>query len=317
MKSISNYIFIWVGLFLALQGCMENPKNEKSKLEPTTNVNTSGMVNILTRGMEFVSKDTLNSGWNTLTYKNESAEVHFILLDLYPAGKTVVDTENDILPPFAEGMKLIMDGDMDNAIQAFGKLPEWFQKVRYMGGTGLISPENTAKSTVYLEPGLYIMECYVKMMDGTWHTSHGMYKQIIVTEDKTLLQPPKATAQINISSTKGIVLKDSVSSGKQIFQVQFEDQMVYEHFLGHDINLVRYDDSAELPDLLEWLNWMNPKGLRSPAPKGFTFLGGMNNLPSGATGYFEANLAPGNYILVSEVPAADDKKLYYNFSVTH
>lgn len=315
MKSINNHIFIWVGLFLALQGCMENPKNKKSKLESTTNVNTSGLVNILTRGMEFISKDTLNSGWNTLTYKNESAEVHFILLDLYPAGKTAVDTKNDILPPFAAGMKFIMDGDMDNAILAFGKLPEWFQKVRYMGGTGLISPGNTAKSTVYLEPGLYIMECYVKMMDGTWHTSHGMYKQIIVTEDKTLLQPPKATAHVNISSTKGIVLKDSVSSGKQIFQVQFEDQTVYEHFLGHDVNLVHYDESAELPDLLEWMNWMNPTGLRSPAPKGFTFMGGMNNLPSGTTGYFEADLSPGNYILVSEVPAAVDKKLFYKFTV--
>lgn len=315
MKSISNYIFIWVGLFLALQGCMENPKSEKSKLEPETSVKTSGMVNILTRGMEFISKDTLNSGWNTLTYSNESTEVHFILLDLYPSGKTALDTKNDILPPFEEGMKRIMDGNMDNAVLAFGKLPEWFQKVRYMGGTGLISPENTAKSTVYLEPGLYIMECYVKMKDGTWHTSHGMYKQIIVTENKTLLQPPKATTQVNISSTKGIVLKDSISSGKQIFQVHFEDQTVYEHFLGHDINLVRYDDSALLPDLMEWLNWMNPKGLRSPAPKGFTFLGGMNNLPSGATGYFEGDLTPGNYMLVSEVPAADDKKLYYKFLI--
>ena len=315
MKSINKHIFLWSGLFLGLLGCRENPKSEKSKLESATIDKTSGMVNILTRGMEFISKDTLNSGWNTLTYKNESAEVHFILLDLYPAGKSAVDTKNDILPPFEEGMKRIMDGDMDNAILAFGKLPEWFQKVRYMGGTGLISPENTAKSTVYLEPGLYIMECYVKMMDGSWHTSHGMYKQIIVTENKTVLRPPKATAHVNISSTKGIVLKDSVSSGKQIFQVLFEDQTVYEHFLGHDINLVRYDDSAELPNLLEWLNWMNPMGLRSPAPKGFTFLGGMNNLPGGATGYFEADLTPGNYVLVSEVPLADQKNLLYKFSI--
>ena len=317
MKAKFKQLFIWSGLFLGLLGCKENPKSEKSKLESGTIDKTSGMVNILTRGMEFISKDTLNSGWNTLTYSNESKEVHFILLDLYPTGKTALDTKNDILPPFEEGMKNILDGDMDNAVLAFGKLPEWFQKVRYMGGTGLISPKNTAKSTVFLEPGLYIMECYVKMIDGTWHTSHGMYKQIMVTENKTLLQPPKATVHVNISSTTGIALKDSISSGKQIFQVQFEDQTVYEHFLGHDINLVRYDDSAELPDLLEWLNWMNPMGLRSPAPNGFTFLGGMNNLPGGTTGYFEVDLTPGNYILVSEVPAADEKKLFYKFSITN
>jgi len=315
MKSISNNIFVWVGILLAFHGCMETQKDKKSPHVWVNMDNSSGLFNVRTLGMEFNSKDTLNSGWNTIIYTNDSEEVHFLLLDLYPSGKNLANTKSEIFPPFEEGMKLIEQGDMDNAILAFGKLPEWFQQVKYMGGTGLISPGNTAISTVYLEPGLYIMECYVKMKDGTWHTSHGMYKQLIVTDNGTKLQPAKSTAEINISSTKGIVLKDSLNSGKQIFQVKFDDQKVYEHFLGHDINLVRYDDSAKLPELLDWLNWMNPMGLRSPAPKGFTFLGGMNNLPSDATGFFEADLTPGNYVLVSEVPAADDKKLYYKFSI--
>lgn len=315
MKPININIIIWFGLMFLLQGCLENQKKKEAKLISAPVDNTSGIVKVRTLGMEFNTKDTLSAGWNTIIYTNESEEVHFLLFDLYPTGKNLTDTKKDILPPFENGMKLIMEGNMDDAILAFGELPEWFQQVKYKGGTGLISPGKTAKSTVYLEPGLYIMECYVKMADGTWHTSHGMYKQIIVTDNRTLLQPTKATAEINISSTKGIVVKDSLSSGQQSFKVLFEDQKVYEHFLGHDINLVRYDDSAELPELLEWMNWMNPMGLRSPAPKGFTFLGGMNNLPGGATGYFEAELTPGNYILVSEVPDADDKELYYKFSI--
>ena len=303
---------------LIMTSCKQEKKDSAPEQQNTTQqelTSETGNVNVLTQGMEFISKDTLNFGWNTLTYENESTEVHFILLDLYPVGKTAVDTKNDILPPFAEGMKLIMDGDMDNAVAAFGKLPEWFQQVTYMGGTGLISPGETAKSRVYLEPGLYIMECYVKMADGTWHTSHGMYKQIIVTENRTELQPPIPTVNGKISSTEGIKLTDSVSSGKQIFQFKFEDQTVYEHFLGHDINLVKYEDAAVLLDLIDWLNWMNPEGLRTPSPKGFTFLGGINNLPEGKTGYFEADLTPGNYVLISEVPKAIDKKLLYKFSI--
>lgn len=97
--------------------------------------------------------------------------------------------------------------------------------------------------------------------------------------------------------------------------VTFKDQTVYEHFLGHDVNLVKYDDTASLDSLVHWMNWMNPDGLITPAPQGFTFLGGMNNLPTGEHGYFEADLTPGNYVLISEVPKADEKKLMYKFTI--
>jgi len=55
--------------------------------------------------------------------------------------------------------------------------------------------------------------------------------------------------------------------------------------------------------------------LRTPAPKGFTFLGGMNNLPAGGYGFFETELTPGNYVLISEVPNANEKKLMYTFTI--
>ena len=276
-----------------------------------------GQVEIITKSMEFFSADTLYSGWNTLFYENQSQEVHFVLMDLYPSGKSVEDTKKDVLPPFDEGMKLIMEGDLDNAVAAFGKLPEWFQDIKYKGGTGLISPKYTAKSTIYLEPGTYAMECYVKMFNGEWHTSHGMLKQIIVKEESTTLEPPAPSIRIDISGTDGIVLNDTIQGGKQIFQTNFIDQKIYEHFVGHDINLVRYENGANLDSLVQWMSWMNPKGLITPSPDGFTFLGGMNNLSGGEKGFFEAELTSGNYVLISEVPDADKKKLLYPFSISN
>lgn len=85
-----------------------------------------GQVNVQTKGMEFMVADTLYSGWNELIYENQSTEVHFILMDFYPEGKTVEDTKKEVLPPFDEGMKKIIDGQMEEAVAAFGKLPEWF-----------------------------------------------------------------------------------------------------------------------------------------------------------------------------------------------
>ncbi|WP_236640949.1 hypothetical protein [Flagellimonas alvinocaridis] len=305
-------------LISILFSCKQQEKNKVSDENASINKISpveKGEVHVLTKSMEFIAADTLLAGWNTFIYENQSTEVHFILLDKYPEGKTVANTKAEVIPPFDEGMKLIMEGDMDNAVAAFGKLPEWFHQIKFCGGTGFISPKHTTQSTVYLEPGRYAMECYVKMFNGEWHTSHGMIKEFMVSDKTTTLSQPKPTATIDISSTAGIILKDSLSQGKQIIETNFLDQKAYEHFVGHDINLVKYEDNASMDSLLLWMNWMNPRGLRSPSPEGFTFLGGMNNLSAGDKGYFEADLVPGNYVIISEVPEADTKKLMYTFTI--
>ena len=312
MRTLLTFCFLLLTLFAC------KTKEKDTKEEKTTREKKPlefGEVLISTQSMEFFVADTLYSGWNTLIYENKSPEVHFVMMDLYPEGITIENTKAELLPPFDDGMRLIMENKMDSAMVVFGNIPKWFQQVKFLGGTGLVSPQHTAKSTVYLEPGRYIMECYVKMFNGEWHTSHGMLKEIIVTNQTTELTPPAPSAIIDISSTDGLILKDSIISGNQIFQTNFIDQKVYENFVGHDINLVRYDNTASLDSLIQWMNWMNPKGLITPAPEGFTFLGGMNNLPAESKGFFEADLVPGNYVLISEVPAADEKNLMYTFSV--
>ncbi len=312
MRTLLTFCF----LFLTLFACKTKEKDTKEEtMTPEKNPLELGEVHIRTKSMEFFVADTLYSGWNTLIYDNKSPEVHFVMMDLYPEGITIENTKAELLPPFDDGMRLIMENKMDSAMIAFGKIPEWFQRVKFMGGTGLVSPKHKVKSTVYLEPGRYVMECYVKMFNGEWHTSHGMLKEIIVSDQTTDLTPPSPTASIDISSTDGLILKDSISTGNHIFQTNFKDQKVYENFVGHDVNLVRYNNTASLDSLIQWMNWVNPRGLRTPAPKGFTFLGGMNNLPAGSKGFFEADLVPGNYLLISEVPAADEKNLMYTFSI--
>ncbi len=304
-------------LILALTSCKQKEKANPAEDPSTTQIDSlkMGQVNVLTKSMEFFTADTLYSGWNTFMYKNQSPEVHFIMMDLYPEGKTIADTKAELLPPFNDGMKYIMENKMDSAMVAFGKIPEWYQDVQFLGGTGLVSPKHTVKSTFNLVPGRYIMECYVKMFNGEWHTSHGMLKEIIVKEERTDLQPPAPSATVEISSTGGIILRDSLMAGKQTIRTNFLDQKVWEHFVGHDINLVQYDTTASLDSLVQWLNWMEPKGLSTPAPKGFTFLGGMNNIPGGAHGFFEVDLVPGNYVLISEVPEADTKKMMRTFTI--
>ncbi|MCP4370506.1 MAG: hypothetical protein GY797_20695, partial [Deltaproteobacteria bacterium] len=220
-----------------------------------------------------------------------------------------------LMPPFDDGMKYLIEGKTDSAMVAFGHVPVWFNDVKRYGGTGLISPGNTAFSSINLDSGKYLMECYVKSANGEFHSSHGMWKFITVVDENTNSSLVEADHTISVSSTDGYTFDSQPKTGKNRFKVDFIDQVPHEHFSGHDVNLIKYEASANIDTLVYWMNWMNPTGLRTPAPKGFTFLGGMNNCEAGGLGYFEVDLEAGNYLLISETPKADEKGMLKTFVV--
>jgi hypothetical protein len=63
------------------------------------------------------------------------------------------------------------------------------------------------------------------------------------------------------------------------------------------------------------MNWIDPKGLIEPAPIGFTFLGGVNDMPTGSIGYFTSTLKTGNYALIAEVPNTSTKNMLKIFNI--
>ena len=309
-------------LLLCLVGCQDKEKKEEAKEDEVSETKMEEkdskpeVMQIVTNAMEFKTKDTWDAGWTTIKYRNNSNETHFILFDKYPEGKTIEDAEKEIGPPFQEGMDLINEGKFEEANEAFGKLPEWFQEVQFTGGVGLISAKSTAESTIYLEPGTYIIECYVKMANGVFHNTQGMAKQIdVVANEEKEAKEPQADYTINVGNDNGIVMDERVSPGEKTFAVNFESQKVHENFVMQDVHLVWVDDGADMAKLNSWMNWADPKGLQTPSPEGFKFLGGMQEMKEGKTGYFTAELRPGNYALISEVPDPQSKGLLKTFSV--
>jgi len=301
-------------LLLTITSCKQDPK-EKPEPTPPEAIK-SPVIEVTTRSMEFFAPDTIPSGWNTFVYDNQSTEPHFILLDKYPEGVTIENTRTEVAPAFEAGMQFIMDGKMEESMEAFGKLPEWFTQVVFCGGTGLISPGKKAVTTVKLDPGYYIMECYVRMPDGRFHTSMGMAKELIVSEQTSGIMPPEYDMQIDIRGQSGISWNGTPKAGKTLFRVEYVDQMVHENFVGHDVNLVRMEEGADLEALEAWINWATPTGLMSSTlPDGFTFLGGTNDAPEGSILYFEATLEPGQYVLISEVPDTRKKGMLKTFVV--
>lgn len=309
-SGLIKLLFLFLGLFVLLS-C---GSDKKQKLEIENKKISS--IEIITEAMDFHAPDTIPSGWNTFKYVNQSSETHFFLLDKYPEGKTIEDTEKEIVPPFQNGMDLINKGRSEEGFAEFNKLPAWFFEVVFSGGSGLVSPKSSSLTSIKLEPGYYIMECYVKMENGKFHSTMGMVKPIIVTATDSGNTPPDATVNITISSTDGIDHDMPIGNGKQTFAVHFKDQITHENFVGHDVNLVRLENDVDLEVLEKWMNWADPKGLISPAPTGFTFLGGVNDMPAGSTGFFTVTLEPGKYALISEVPNSLSKNMLKTFDVS-
>ena len=312
-KSISLGFVVMISLSLLLiQSCKTDKKETKQE---TKEIVKENVIEIVTENMDFQMPDTITSGWNTFRYKNLSPQTHFFLVDKYPEGKTSEDAENLVAPVFDSAMQLIMEGKTEAGYAEFEKLPEWFGEVVFMGGSGLLSPSQVGETTFQLAPGNYVIECYVKMSNGIFHTSMGMTKDLVVSDTDSGNKPLSADIEISISSTEGIVMNDSITSGKQHFSVYFKDQIVHEHFVGHDVHLVALEEDANLEELENWMNWANPTGLMDPAPKGVTFIGGVNDMPTGNTGYFKATLAKGQYALIAEVPNASGKNMLKTFTI--
>lgn len=308
-----NFLLVIALTSLSISACKTDKKQRSNE---SVEIKKENVVEIITQNMEFQMPDTISSGWNTFRYINQSPQTHFFTIEKYPEGKTMEDVNTLVIPYFDSGMKLINEGNNEEGFAEFGKLPKWFGEVIVLGGVALVSPGNTAETMIRLEPGHYFIECYVKMSNGVFHSSMGMFREFDVSDNDSGNDELKADYDINISSTEGIVFDDTIKAGTRIFSVFFKDQTVYENFAGHDINLAKIDETVDLIGLEQWMNWADPKGLIEPAPIGVNFIGGVNNMPAGGKGYFKVNLEPGKYVLISEVPNSLSKNMLKTFEVS-
>lgn len=314
LKAFLTFFMSTVSIFVLFQ-C----KSDRPKLEPVLDTKEveNDYVDIVTNVMDFEMTDSLASGWHTFRYKNLSTEPHFFLVEKYPEGKTIEDGKKEVIIPFQNGMNMIMADKAEEAGTEFAKLPEWYGEVKFCGGSGIISPGEASMTTLNLNPGYYVIECYMKMKGGVFHSSMGMVKELIVYDSGEEAGDPgiDPDVEISISSASGIEIPDSIQSGTTDFVVVFKDQIVHENFVGHDVNLAEINDTTDLNTLESWMNWALPDGLTGQAPEGVRFLGGVNDMSTGEKGYFKVNLEAGKkYVFVSEVPNTIQKNMLKVFT---
>lgn len=261
-----------------------------------------------------VSTDEVPAGWTTFRFHNPTHVTHFVTVQKLPEGRTVEDSRAEVVPVFQEGMDLIAEGRVDEALAAFGELPDWYGQVQFMGGPGLTAPGRASETTVHLEPGDYVLECYVKTADEEFHSYLGMISGLTVTEERSGGTEPRSSMEVTISADDGIQFDGGdVRPGTHSVAVEFADQTAHEHFLGHDVHLVRIDGDTDEEEVAGWMNWNAPGSLVSPAPA--EFVGGTHEMPAGETAYVTVRLRPGEYAWVAEVPDPGGKGMLETFTV--
>lgn len=298
---IARHLYRVVGIVLAaasLAACRSDDRTPADRSPSGTN-----LVEVIAADFAFEAPSEIRSGWVTFRMRNEGKEHHFFLLNRLPDGKTFENYQEEVGTPFDTVWHALLTGAVDKAEagQMLGRLlPEWYASVRQMGGAGLLAPGRSVRTTVNLEPGTYVMECYVKTADGTFHTSLGMMLPITVTGVPSGGSAPDAGIEITLSNFQ-IAVEGEVTPGEHTVAVHFEEHP--EFGLGNDVHVVRLEAGTDLDEVVRWMDWMNVDGLRAPAPA--VFVGGTQEMPVGYTAYFTIELLPGRYAWISEVTAGD------------
>jgi len=326
MSNLLKYAVLATGLLL-LHGCSEERKPAgddaaRQELPAVTPVPAPEpqphVVEIRAVGKTFQGPSEIPSGWTTFRFVNASGMIHFAMIDVPPEGITTQEMSDTVMEYFQEAMDGMNAGDEEAVNAAFAKFPEWISELGRMGGPGLLSPGRTGQTTVYLEPGRYMLECYVKS-DGIFHTTSpgrgqlGMVMDLTVTAEQNQAPEPEPAATLAIRNSGFELVSGELRAGTNTVRVDFVEQQALPSFVSNDVHLMRADDADSIAQADAWLDWRTKNGLEDPSP--VTFLGGVNDLPAGKHAYFTVDLEPGDYAFIAEMPGPRAAGFVLPFSI--
>ena len=290
---IPGAVRLLAALLLAA-GLMACQSGSDAGEQRTEDANAPPVVEVMAVDYAFAAPDTVRSGWTTVRMTNEGEEHHLFLLAQLPEDISYADFQNEVVVPWDSIRSLVRAESVDPsaARTALKRLiPDWYPGgLTPMGGVSLTAPGRTATTTLHLEPGTYVMECYLRTADRQFHLMRGMARRLVVTPDSTSASPPDA--DLSLSLSKGQIQADStVASGQSTIAVDFGEKGTL-GLVGHHLHLARLDEETSTRDLARWMKW-DPI---MPAP--VEFLGGPQSMLAGHTAYMHVDLSQGRYAWV-------------------
>lgn len=298
-------------LLAALNGCSEGTD---APATPSQNILELDVV-----GLKFVGSDEVKSGWTTVRVDNQGGMTHHALVYRLPDGITAQMLDEQVVRPIQARLTAALQGDFERAAEIGATIPAWVGDLVWMGGPGMMSDGIIGEATMYLEPGNYVVECYVKS-NGVQHNFNpvpgefGMVFPFTVLPEDGGMEEPDANVTLELSNSGFRIAEGSFQSGINTIRADFVEQSLYNDFVGHDAHVFRIDPDTDVDAAVNWPDFFPLDGQQTPAPA--KFVGGIHDMPEGARGYFKLNLEPGDYGVTAEIPDAEDKDFFVRFSVS-
>jgi hypothetical protein len=185
--------------------------------------------------------------------------------------------------------------DFKVAIQKAGPLPAWMVA---MGGPNPPRPGGISEETQLVEPGNYVIVCFVPSADGVPHLAKGMMRPLTVTPNTAYNASAVASPEPDLIVKLvdyGFESSKPFTAGRHVIRIENAATQ------DHELVLVRLAPGKTAQEFAAWVEKMDGP------PPGET-IGGLAAVHPGGYGFITADLAPGEYGLLCFVPDAKDGK---------
>jgi hypothetical protein len=214
----------------------------------------------------FVMPEKIEGGWTTIEFANTGDELHEFALAKLGPGKSIDDVRQYLSDPKAQQQPP----------------PDW---VQIRAGIPTLADGEAASLTQRLEPGRYLLLCFLDGPDGKTHIEHGMLDTFDVEGDAGA-EPPAPDATLNLGAGLAAPRLEAGTRTLELRNDTGEPGSVF---------LTAFEAGKSEPDLTRW----EENGMRGPAPA--RFLGGAIDVPPRSSVYYTVTLEEGReYTLLDD-----------------
>ena len=242
----------------------------------TTTAAAPNVVTITTTDYAFDAPAEIPAGVTTLRLVNRGPELHHVQLVKLNEGKTMNDVNALLQKPMQ------------------GPPPSWVEEV---GGPNTPLPGKESSVTLDLEPGNYVMLCFIPSPDGKPHIAKGMVKPLTVTPSTSAAREPEADVTMKLVDYD-FQLSQPLTAGRRTIRVENAGPQ------PHEVFIAKLAPGKKASDFLTWVD--KPNGPPPAEP-----LGGTTTFVTGGHQYVTADFTPGTYALICFVPDEKDGKPHF------